>query len=115
MHKLVILIESIEDWQSFEAEWPKFLHLAESMPGLKKEAISQIDPLLYGNKSYMKMYELFFDTKENVERALSSSVGQEAGKLLQNMTQGKMMLFIAKHQEDDLTNIRKYKKIKRNV
>lgn len=114
MYKLVILIESMEDWQSFESEWPKFLHLAESMPGLKKEAISQIDRLLYGNTSYVKMYELYFDTKENVEQALSSSAGQEAGRLLQMITQGKIMLFIAKHQEDDLTNIRKFKKITRN-
>jgi len=114
MYKLVILIESMDDWQSFEAEWPKFLHLAESMPDLIKESISQIDRFLFGNKSYIKMYELFFDSKEKAEKALSSSVGQEAGRLLQNMTQGKMMLFIAKHQEDDLTNIRKYKKITQN-
>ncbi len=108
-HKLVILIENKEDWQSFEAEWPKFLHLAESMPGVQKEAISRVENALYG-QSYMKMYELYFDSREIAERALSSSQGQQAGKLLQTITKGSMSLFIAEHKEDNMANIKRYKK-----
>jgi len=109
MHKLVILIESLEDWQSFEAEWPRFLHLAENMPGLRMEAISRVENFLYGNAQYMKMHELFFDSLESAEGALSSSEGQAAGQLLHQLTGGRMTLFIAEHKQDDLKNIQRYK------
>ena len=49
MHKLVILIEQQEDWQVFEADWPEFLHLVETLPGLQREATSRIDRFLYGD------------------------------------------------------------------
>ena len=109
MHKVVILIESLEDWQSFEEEWPGFLHLAENMPGLRMEAISRVENFLYGNVRYMKMHELFFDSLESAEQALASSKGQAAGQLLQKLTGGRMTLFIAEHKQDDLENIQRYK------
>jgi len=33
MHKLVIWIEPLPDWESFEAGWPAFLRLVEALPG----------------------------------------------------------------------------------
>jgi hypothetical protein len=40
---------------------------------------------------------------------MSSPDGQAAGGLLQQMTGGRMSLFIADHKEDDLENIRRYR------
>ena len=110
MHKLVILIDDLDDWGAFEAEWPRFLHNAEQMPGLRREATSRVERLLYGSSSYFKMHELFFDSLEQAEMALASSQGQAAGRLLHQMTGGRMVLFLAEHKEDDLANIRKYKR-----
>jgi uncharacterized protein (TIGR02118 family) len=110
MYKLVILVESLQDWDRFEARWPEFLHLVESLPGLRREATSRVDVFLYGEKPYVHMHELFFDNRAEAETALSSPDGQAAGALLQQMSGGKMMLFFADHREDDLANIQKHRR-----
>ena len=47
MHKLVILIESTAD-PAFDQNWPQFLHHAERIPGLKREATSRVTQVLFG-------------------------------------------------------------------
>jgi len=108
MHKLVILIENLGDWESFESRWPQFLHLAEKMPGLRREATSRVERFLFGKTTYSQVHELFFDSLSQTEAALTSPQGREAGRLLQQMTGGRMALFIAEYKEDDINNIRKY-------
>jgi len=108
MYKLVILVESLENWDSFEERWPEFLHLVESLPGLRREATSRVDVFLYGTRPYVHMHELFFDNRAEAEKALSSLDGQAAGALLQQMSGGAMTLFFADHREDDLVNIQKH-------
>ena len=110
MYKLVILVESQENWDHFEERWPEFLHLVESLPGLRREATSRVDVFLYGARSYAQMHELFFETRAEAEKALSSTDGQAAGVLLQQMSGGKMTLFFADHREDDLDNIQKHRR-----
>lgn len=109
MYKLVILIELTKDNPVFEENWPEFLHLSEAMPGLRREATSRVDHFLYGRVPYAQMHELFFDTAEAANEALASPMGQEAGKLLQQITGGRMALFFADHREDELSNIQRYK------
>jgi uncharacterized protein (TIGR02118 family) len=110
MYKLVILVESLENWDHFEQRWPEFLHLVESLPGLRREATSHVDVFLYGARPYVQMHELFFETRAEAEKALSSPNGQAAGVLLQQISSGKMILFFADHREDDLANIQKHRK-----
>ena len=109
MHKLVILIEALDDWVSFEDKWPEFLHISEEMPGLRREATSRVERVLYGGQSYVQMHELYFDTLQDMEKALASPQGRAAGQLLQQITGGRVVLFYADHKEDDLANIHKYK------
>lgn len=108
MVKLVILIKPQDDMQLFDAGWPQFLHKAEQMPGLQREATSQIDVMLYGEESYLMMHELFFDTQEEAQLAMSTPEGQSAGRILQQLTGGKLVLFFADYKEDDIENLRKY-------
>jgi uncharacterized protein (TIGR02118 family) len=109
MYKLVILIEPSAAWQAGEDHWPEFLHLAEEMPGLRREAISQVEIHLAGSMEYTRMYELFFESRRAAELALSSPTGRKAGVVLQQITGGHVTLFFADHKEDDLENIRKYR------
>lgn len=109
MHKLVILIESVPDWENFEDNWPEFLHQVEEMPGLRREATSRVEDFLYGQVPYVQVHELFFDSLVEAQQAMASPSGRNAGRLLQEMTAGRMTLFIAEHKEDDLDNIRKFK------
>jgi len=108
MHKLVILIEMLENWQEFESRWPEFLHLVEILPGLQREATSRVEHFLYGNTPVAQMHELFFKTQAEAEQALMTPAGQAAGRLLQQITGGRLLLFFAEHKEDDLENIRKF-------
>jgi uncharacterized protein (TIGR02118 family) len=109
MHKLMILIESLDDWTVFEDTWPQFLHQAEEMPGLRREVTSRVDSMLYGKGNYAVIHELYFDTLGAAQEAMSSPPGREAGKILQGMTDGRMTLLFADHKADDIENIRKYK------
>jgi hypothetical protein len=108
MYKLVILIESTSD-PAFEANWPQFLHLVESMPGLLREATSREVEILYGEMACTFIHELYFDSYLALQQGLASPQGQQAGRLLQMMTGGRMKLLCAKHQEDALENIRRYR------
>lgn len=108
MHKLVILIEPLEDWTAFEEAWPDFLLKVEAMPGLVKEATSRVDRALFGN-TYAQVHELYFDSLTSVLAAMSSPDGRAAGRMLQSITAGKMTLLIADYHEDDLDNIYKYR------
>jgi hypothetical protein len=54
------------------------------------------------------MHELFFDSYAELERGLNSEEGVRAGQLLQQITNGRVQLFLADHTEDDLERIRRF-------
>jgi uncharacterized protein (TIGR02118 family) len=101
MYKLVILFLPPFAWATFEQGWQKFLRLAEQMPGLRKEVVSDINELVFGppNMNYKKVHELYFDSQEDLEVALNSEAGQKAGQWLHSFTQGRFLLMTAKHME----------------
>lgn len=114
MYKLIILIESTTT-PDFHVYWPRFLHAAEDIPGLKRESTSRINQVLYGDLQCAMIHELYFDSYASLKAGLSSASGKEAGRLLQEMTSGSVRLFIADHSQDDLENIRKYKPTESNA
>jgi uncharacterized protein (TIGR02118 family) len=105
MHKLVILIEPPPDMAAFDEGWPEFLHNAESMPGLRREATSRVEAALMGERSYAIMHELFFDSFDDVRLALDSPPGRRAGQALYTLSHGRMALFVADHREDEAANL----------
>ena len=108
MQKLVILVETSEDEARFDELWPQFLHFAERMPGLLRESTSRVDQVLYGKYPVFLMHELFFNSVEDIQKAMSTPEGRAAGEVLQRMTGGRITLFLADHKEDDLENIRRH-------
>jgi uncharacterized protein (TIGR02118 family) len=101
MYKLLILFLPPLTWATFEQGWQKFLGMAEQMPGLRKEVVSDIEELVFGPQSmkYKKVHELYFDSREDLEAALKSETGQKAGQWLHSFTQGRFLLMVAKHME----------------
>lgn len=114
MYKLIILIESTTT-PDFHDFWPRFLHAAENIPSLRREATSRISQILFGDMQCSMIHELFFDSYALLQSGLSSASGKEAGQILQEMTRGKVRLLIADHSEDDLENIRRYKSMGQNA
>ena len=109
MYKLVIMIGPLDNWAAFDEAWPRFLHQVENMPGLRREATSRVDTVLYGTAPVAFIHELYFDSLEAARQAMESPSGSAAGQLLQAMTRGQVTLFLADHKEDDLENILKFK------
>jgi uncharacterized protein (TIGR02118 family) len=109
MHKLVILVEPPEDTAAFDETWPQFLRLSERMPGLRREATCRVEYVLFGEYQPVLLHELFFDSVDAIQQAMSSPEGRAAGEILQRMSGGRLTLLIADHKEDDLENIRQYK------
>ena len=107
MHKLVILVYSTRSPQ-FNREWAEFLHAAERIPGLRREATSRVSRVLYGQSRGELIHELYFDSYAELESGLNSPEGQRAGELLQALTRGGMVLLLAEHSEDNLENIRRF-------
>ena len=108
MHKLIILIEQLEDEAEFDEMWPEFLHVSERMPGLIREATCRVDSVLFGGLKPYLQHELFFESVMDIHKAMSSPEGRTAGGMLQRMTGGRMNLFIADHKEDDIENIHRF-------
>ena len=113
MYKLIILIESTAT-PGFHDIWPRFLHAAENIPGLRRESTSRISQVLFGDAQYTLVHELYFDTLPALHAGLASPSGKEAGKLLQDMTAGRVKLLIADHSQDELENIRRYRKLEKD-
>lgn len=114
MYKLIILVESTSI-PGFHNFWPRFLHAAESIPGLRRESTSRINQVLYGDVQYALVHELYFDSLPALQAGLASPSGKEAGRLLQDMTGGRVKLLIADHSEDDLENIRRYRTLEQDA
>ncbi len=114
MDKLIILVESTAT-PGFHDYWPRFLHAAESIPGLRREATSRIRQVLYGDVQYALVHELYFDSLSALNAGLASPSGKEAGRLLQDMTGGRVKLLIADHSQDELENIRKYRSMEQDA
>lgn len=110
MHKLVILIETPDDPLAFEGDWPRFLRLAEKMPGLIKETSSHVESILYGSYNISFIHELLFTDAQATYQAMASPQGREAGNQLQQITNGRVILFTADHREDDLAHINQFRK-----
>ena len=97
MHKLIILIESTTT-PGFHDFWPRFLHAAENIPGLRRESTSRISQVLYGDVQYALVHELYFDTLSALQAGLASPSGKEAGRLLQELTGGSVNLINRRSQ-----------------
>jgi uncharacterized protein (TIGR02118 family) len=111
MHKLVIMIHIPKDPDLLEQGWPDVLHLLEGMPGLRYETTSRVDTMLYGGPPFDFIHELYFDSLPDLQAAMASPQGREAGRVLQGLTAGRLTLFLADHKEDNLENIAHYRSI----
>ena len=109
MYKLMILVHPNIEGPVFDAGWPDFLHAAESMPGLLREATVRVSATLYGTYEVSLVHELFFETHADLQIAMASSAGVTAGQIIQQLTEGQMTLLIAEHREDDIENLRQYR------
>ena len=70
MYKLMIIVPNNIDEPVLNEGWPDFLHAAESMPGLQREASVQVTASLYGTQDISMVHELFFETLADLQNAM---------------------------------------------
>jgi uncharacterized protein (TIGR02118 family) len=103
MHKLTIFFyPPVHDQEfQFQRDWQKFMGLAEKMPGLRRETVSDVDDYVHGmpGHRYTKIHELYFDSRKALDAALGSDAGQAAGAWLHEFTKKRFTLLIAEHKE----------------
>ena len=75
-----------------------------------REATVRVTTQLFGDHPVGMVHELFFENQHDLHAAMSSPEGEAAGQILQQLTQGLMTLLIAEHREDDIENLRQYRK-----
>ena len=109
MYKLIILFGQPENSLEFVTGWQAFLHMAEQMPGLRRESVSLIEDVIYdgGKPRPFKIHEFYFDDRAALDAALASDAGQQAGEWLHQFTDGNFTLLIAPHQEATEKEIKK--------
>ena len=105
MYQLLILIPISVDLQAFDEGWPAFLEAAEQMPGLVQESVTRIDRCLYGQNFLSRVYEFTFQDQKTLEKALISSQGEKAGRILHQITGGNLILLYGEVKEDTLDHI----------
>ena len=108
MHKLIILIHDDCPAGRLDEHWPRFLRLAEKMPGLLRETTSWVDGVIYGEYGVQKIHELYFESRQALEEAMASPVGEQAGQMLGWITEGRMTLLFAQHQQEEADYLRRY-------
>ena len=116
LYKLIILFGKPSAPLDFVTGWQAFLKMAEQMPGLRRESVSLVDSVIYGENKPFKIHEFYFDDRAALEAALASDAGQQAGEWLHQFTGGNFSLLTAPHQEADAKDfIKKGKGRRRSV
>ena len=108
MYQLILLIPPSVDIKSFDEGWPSFLEAIEQMPGLLRESVSRVDQLLYGQEFFPRIYTFSFPDQKTLEKSLVSSPGEKAGKIIHDLTGGRVTLLTAEFQEDSLNHIQSF-------
>ncbi len=102
MHKLTIFFYTPPSNQEFDQQsWQKFMGLAEKMPDLRRETVSDVDEFIFGGqgRGYAKIHEFYFDSRAALDAALQSEAGQAAGAFLHEFTHKRFTMIIAEHKE----------------
>ncbi len=100
MYKLTLFFYSPLPNRQFDQQgWQKFMGLAEKMPGLKRETVSDVQEVVFGHQPCVKIHEFYFDSRQALDTALRSEEGQAAGAWLHRFTEKRFSMLIAEHKE----------------
>lgn len=100
MVKLTILFRPPGQWDTFENRYNDFLALIERMPYIIRRQVNSVTGSPQGDAAYYRVLEIYFDSEQNLNQALASPAGQEAGAELFKFPQGSFDTFFADVYEE---------------
>ena len=101
MIKFIILFEQPDDADEFENVYQDFLALVERMPNILRRQVVHITSSPQGAPQYYRILEVYFESQQAQNDALTSPVGQEAGKEIGKLPSGSVKLLFADVYEED--------------
>jgi uncharacterized protein (TIGR02118 family) len=98
--KLIALYSEPEDRAAFDqAYFETHVPLAEKLPGLARmEVVKVKSNLMGGSAPYYMIAELYFDSVEDLNAAMSSPQGKEAGKNLMSFAAKNVTMLVSEIQ-----------------
>lgn len=100
MVKLMILFQKPVDTESFEIHYNEFLALVERMPLVTRRQVINVLGSPMGETRLYRILEAYFDDNAQMETALRSFAGQEAGNHLNVFPRGSFELVFADIYEE---------------
>ncbi len=100
MVKLVILFHSPADLDGFEASYNDFLARIEQMPLIQRRQVSSVLGSPTGATPFYRALEVYFDEYDQMDQALKSPAGQQAGGALSRFPHGSVELYFAEVFEE---------------
>ena len=100
MVKFMILFQKPAALESFEIHYSEFLALVERMPLVTRRQVINIVGSPIGETRLYRILEVYFDDNTQMETALRSFAGQEAGKHLNVFPRGSIEMVFADVYEE---------------
>ena len=113
MYKLILIFKEVDeaDLDFIEHRWShEFVPLAERMPSLQRVSISRVTKSITPEADIQLIHELFFDSLEDLDQAMKSDIGQQAGRLLMDFASQAVQVYFAEHAEDTPTIVENHQK-----
>jgi uncharacterized protein (TIGR02118 family) len=101
MVKFVILFHKPEDIDRFENAYNDFLALVERMPLIERRQVNSVLGSPFGETSIYRALEVYFDDYPQMDQALKSPEGQEAGgEIMRRFPEGTFDFYFAEVFEE---------------
>lgn len=101
MVKFVILFNKPDNYDRFENGYNHFLMLVEAMPLVKRRQVNGVLGSPLGETALYRALEVYFDDFVDLDRALTSPAGQEAGgELARRFPAGSFQMYFAEVYEE---------------
>src|SRR5919202_3460703 len=101
MVKLVALYRKPEDIESFErAYFDTHLPLVQKIPGLQRVELNRVVGAPRGEPDFYLISELYFETRADLERAMTSPENIAAGKNLMSFARGLVSFLYAEELDE---------------
>jgi uncharacterized protein (TIGR02118 family) len=100
MVKFSILFGVPAETLGFENLYNDFLALVERMPGITRREVSNVIGSPRGDSPFYRMLEVYFESYDQLDAALNSPAGQEAGGELSKFPAGTFEMLFAEVYEE---------------
>jgi uncharacterized protein (TIGR02118 family) len=100
MVKFMILFQKPNTLESFEIHYNEFLALVERMPSVTRRQVINVTGSPVGESHLYRILEVYFEDSTQMETALRSFAGQEAGKHLNVFPHGSFEMVFADVYEE---------------